>query len=88
MCDGENRLKAGGGHGSLTGGKGEPTPETEPINKWGQSPFSFTSRKWGLSPFIWRVFEITILIIRHAFHHGFGYAYMKIDDLEFDGQRG
>ena len=31
LCDGENRLKAGGGHGSLTEGKGEPTPETEPI---------------------------------------------------------
>ena len=73
MCDGENRLKVRGGHGFLTGGKEEPRPETEPIFLAGEN---------------WRVFGITILIIRHAFHHGFGYAYMKIDDLEFDGQRG
>ncbi len=58
MSDGENRLEARGGHGFLTGGKGEPRLETEPINKWGQSPF------------IWRVFAITNLIIRKAFHHG------------------
>ena len=56
MCDGKNRLKAGGGHGSLTEGKGEPTPETEPIFLAGEN---------------WRVFEINILIILHAFHHSF-----------------
>jgi hypothetical protein len=43
-----------------------------PINKWGLSPFSRGKHKWGLSPFIWRVFEITNLIIRKAVHHGFG----------------
>ena len=59
MCDGENRLKAGGGHGSLTKGKGELMPETEPIFLAGEN---------------WRVFEITNLIIRIAIHHGFGDA--------------
>ena len=49
MCDGENRLKAGGGHGSLTEGKGEPTPETEQIFLAGENL---------------RVLEITILITR------------------------
>jgi len=38
-------------------GKGEPTPETEPIFLAGEN---------------WRVLEITILIIRYAFDHGFG----------------
>jgi len=47
MCDGENRLKARGGHGSLIGEKGEPRLETEPIFLAGEN---------------WRVFEITILI--------------------------
>jgi hypothetical protein len=55
MCDGEKRLKAGGGHGSLTRGKGEPTSETEPIFLAGKN---------------WRVFAITNLIIRTAFNHG------------------
>jgi len=59
MCDGDNRLKAGGGHGSLTEGKGEPTPETEPIFLAGEN---------------WRVLKITILIARHTIHHGFGHA--------------
>ena len=59
MCDGENRLKAGGGHGSLTEGKGEPTPETEPIFLAGEN---------------WRVSEITNLIIRNGLNHGFGNA--------------
>ena len=62
MCDGENRLKAGGGHGSLTEGKGEPTPETELIFLAGEN---------------WRVFAITILIIRQAVHHGFENASVR-----------
>jgi len=59
MCDGENRLKARGGHGSLTEGKGEPRPETEPIFLAGEN---------------WRVFEIINLIIHGAFHIGLGDA--------------
>ena len=80
MCDGENRLKAGGGHGSLTEGKGEPTPETEPKNRDRQL---FLKTNIGVNntcekvayPLIFRrVLETTILIIRHTFHHGFGNA--------------
>jgi len=56
LCDGENRLKARGGHGSLTGGKGEPSPETEPIFLAGEN---------------WHVLEITNLVIQGSFHHGF-----------------
>jgi hypothetical protein len=40
-------------------GKGEPTPETEPIFHAGEN---------------WRVFGITNLIIRNGNHHGFGNA--------------
>jgi len=57
MCDGENRLKARGGHGSLTRGKGEPRLETELIFLAGEN---------------WRVFAITILITHQASSHGFG----------------
>jgi hypothetical protein len=50
MCDGENRLKAqGAGMVPFPEGKGEPTPETESIFLAGEN---------------WRVFEITILIIK------------------------
>ena len=40
-------------------GEGEPTPETEQIFLAGENL---------------RVLEITILIIRHVYHHGFGDA--------------
>jgi hypothetical protein len=47
--------------GPFPEGKGEPSPETEPIFLAGEN---------------WRVFAITILIIRYCFHHGFGGAYV------------
>ena len=59
LCDGENRLKARSGHGSLTEGKGEPRPKTEPIFLAGEN---------------YRVFEITKLIIRQTSSHGIGDA--------------
>jgi len=37
LCDEENRLKAENAHGSLSEGKGEPSPETESIfHFWGE----------------------------------------------------
>jgi hypothetical protein len=48
--------------------KGEPTPETEQIFLAGENL---------------RVLEITIPIIRHAYHHGFGNAPCK-GALEWD----
>jgi hypothetical protein len=53
-------------------GKGEPTPETEQIFLAGENL---------------RVFKITILIIHHAFHHGFGNSSQKVclvDEFFFD----
>jgi len=44
------------------GGKGEPTPETEPIFLAGEN---------------WRVFVITILSTRQVFPHGYGDTYSR-----------
>jgi hypothetical protein len=59
MCDGKNRLKAGAGMVPFPRGK-----ESEAGNR---VDFSSLGKNR-------RVFEITNLIIRKTFHHGFGYA--------------
>ena len=50
--------------GPFPEGKGEPSPETEPIFLAGENG---------------RVLEITILIIPYAFDHGFGDASLSED---------
>ena len=63
MCDGKNRLKARGGHGSF------PRRErrTEPGNR------ANFLRRWKMGVFS----ELTILIIRQIVHNGFGNASEK-----------
>jgi len=58
MCDGENRLKAERAW-FLDWKERRARPEIESIFLAGEN---------------WRGFEITILITRYSFHHGFGDA--------------
>jgi hypothetical protein len=72
VCDGENRLKAGGGHGSLPKGfMDEPSlypcsaktpPPTLCASRRYSLAFSIFFSMFGLN--VWHVFEITILITR------------------------
>ena len=89
MCHGENRLKAGGGHGSATIGlKCKPSPylysaKTPPPTLCASHRyrlvFSIFLSIFGLNG--WHVFAITILIIHLVFHHSFGNDLLGLSDL-------